>query len=163
MYWFLFIAVAVVSYIVQLNLRRKFEKYSEIPLSSGMTGAEVAERMLRQNGINDVKVTAVRGQLTDHFNPLTKSVNLSEGVYHSNSVAAAAVAAHECGHALQHAHGYIPLKLRSALVPVVNFASKIMSWVLLLGMFLINVFPQVLMAGIALFALTTLFSFITLI
>ncbi|HPB88520.1 MAG TPA: zinc metallopeptidase [Bacteroidales bacterium] len=162
MYWFLFIAVAVVSYIVQLNLRRKFEKYSEIPLSSGMTGAEVAERMLRQNGINDVKVTAVRGQLTDHFNPLTKSVNLSEGVYHSNSVAAAAVAAHECGHALQHAHGYIPLKLRSALVPVVNFASKIMSWVLLLGMFLINVFPQVLMAGIALFALTTLFSFITL-
>jgi Zn-dependent membrane protease YugP len=162
MYWFLFIAVAVVSYIVQLNLRRKFEKYSEIPLSSGMTGAEVAERMLSQNGINDVKVTAVRGQLTDHFNPLTKSVNLSEGVYHSNSVAAAAVAAHECGHALQHAHGYIPLKLRSALVPVVNFASKIMSWVLLLGMFLINVFPQVLMAGIALFALTTLFSFITL-
>ena len=162
MYWFLFIAVAVVSYIVQLNLRRKFEKYSEIPLSSGMTGAEVAERMLRQNGINDVKVTAVRGQLTDHFNPLTKSVNLSEGVYHSNSAAAAAVAAHECGHALQHAHGYIPLKLRSALVPVVNFASKIMSWVLLLGMFLINVFPQVLMAGIALFALTTLFSFITL-
>jgi Zn-dependent membrane protease YugP len=162
MYWFLFIAVAVVSYIVQLNLRRKFEKYSEIPLSSGMTGAEVAERMLRQNGINDVNVTAVRGQLTDHFNPLTKTVNLSEGVYHSNSVAAAAVAAHECGHALQHAHGYIPLKLRSALVPVVNFASKIMSWVLLLGMFLINVFPQVLMAGIALFALTTLFSFITL-
>jgi Zn-dependent membrane protease YugP len=118
--------------------------------------------MHRQNVINDVKVTAVRGQLTDHFNPLTKSVNLSEGVYHSNSVAAAAVAAHECGHALQHAHGYIPLKLRSALVPVVNFASKIMSWVLLLGMFLINVFPQVLMAGIALFALTTLFSFITL-
>ena len=162
MYWFLFIAVAVVSYIVQLNLRRKFEKYSEIPLSSGMTGAEVAERMLRQNGINDVNVTAVRGQLTDHFNPLTKTVNLSEGVYNSNSVAAAAVAAHECGHALQHAHGYIPLKLRSALVPVVNFASKIMSWVLLLGMFLINVFPQVLMAGIALFALTTLFSFITL-
>ncbi len=162
MYWFLFIAVAVVSFIVQHNLRRKFEKYSKIPLASGMTGAEVAERMLSQNGINDVKVTAVKGQLTDHFNPLTKSVNLSEEVYHSNSVAAAAVAAHECGHALQHAHGYIPLKLRSALVPVVNFASKIMSWVLLLGMFLINVFPQVLMAGIALFALTTLFSFITL-
>ena len=162
MYWFLFIAVAVVSYIVQLNLRRKFEKYSEIPLSSGMTGAGVAERMLRQNGINDVKVTAVRGQLTDHFNPLTKTVNLSEGVYNSNSVAAAAVAAHECGHALQHAKGYFPLKMRSALVPAVNFASKIMSWVLLLGMFLINVFPQVLMAGIALFALTTLFSFITL-
>jgi Zn-dependent membrane protease YugP len=158
----LFIAVAVVSFIVQHNLRRKFEKYSKIPLASGMTGAEVAERMLSQNGINDVKVTAVKGQLTDHFNPLTKSVNLSEEVYHSNSVAAAAVAAHECGHALQHAHGYIPLKLRSALVPVVNFASKIMSWVLLLGMFLINVFPQVLMAGIALFALTTLFSFITL-
>lgn len=162
MYWFLFIAIAIVSYVVQLNLRRKFEKYSEIPLGSGMTGAEVAERMLRQNGINDVSVTAVRGQLTDHFNPLNKTVNLSEGVYSSNSVAAAAVAAHECGHALQHARGYLPLKLRSALVPVVSFASKIMSWVLLLGMFLINVFPQVLMAGIALFALTTLFSFVTL-
>ncbi|NMB36584.1 MAG: zinc metallopeptidase [Bacteroidales bacterium] len=162
MYWFLFIAIAIVSYVVQLNLRRKFEKYSEIPLGSGMTGAEVAERMLRQNGINDVSVTAVRGQLTDHFNPLNKTVNLSDGVYNSNSVAAAAVAAHECGHALQHARGYLPLKLRSALVPVVSFASKIMSWVLLLGMFLINVFPQVLMAGIALFALTTLFSFVTL-
>ncbi len=162
MYWFLFIAIAIVSYVVQLNLRRKFEKYSEIPLGSDMTGAEVAERMLRQNGINDVSVTAVRGQLTDHFNPLNKTVNLSEGVYNSNSVAAAAVAAHECGHALQHARGYLPLKLRSALVPVVSFASKIMSWVLLLGMFLINVFPQVLMAGIVLFALTTLFSFVTL-
>ena len=162
MYWFLFIAVAVVSFIVQHNLRKKFEKYSRIPLGSGMSGAEVAERMLSQNGINDVKVTAVKGQLTDHFNPITKSVNLSEEVYHSNSVSAAAVAAHECGHALQHAKGYFPLKMRSALVPAVNFASKIMSWVLLLGMFLINVFPQVLMAGIALFALTTLFSFITL-
>lgn len=118
--------------------------------------------MLHDNGIYDVQVTHVRGQLTDHYNPVNKTVNLSEGVYESNSVMAAAVAAHECGHAVQHARMYAPLKMRSALVPVVNFASSIMAWVLLAGIMLVNTFPQLLLAGIVLFATTTLFSFITL-
>lgn len=127
-----------------------------------MTGADVARKMLRDNGITDVTVTATGGMLTDHYNPATKTVNLSEGVYGSASVAAAAVAAHECGHAVQHAVGYAPLKMRSALVPVVSFSSKWVMWILLGGMLLINSFPQLMLAGIVLFALTTLFSFITL-
>lgn len=162
LYWILFIGIAILSYIVQANLQRKFKKYSKIPTSNGMTGREVAEKMLRDNGIYDVKVISTPGMLTDHYNPANKTVNLSEGVYGSNSIAAAAVAAHECGHALQHAHAYAPLKMRSALVPVVQFASSIMTWVLLAGILLVQSFPQLLLGGIILFATTTLFSFITL-
>ncbi|MBQ8901138.1 MAG: zinc metallopeptidase, partial [Akkermansia sp.] len=162
MYWILFIGIALLSYLVQANLQSKFKKYSKIPTSNGMTGREVAEKMLRDNGIYDVKVTSTPGMLTDHYNPANKTVNLSEGVYGSNSIAAAAVAAHECGHALQHARAYAPLKMRSALVPVVQFSSSIVSWVLLAGILLVQSFPQLLLAGIILFATTTLFSFITL-
>ena len=160
--WIVFIGIAIISYLVQANLKSKFEKYSQMPLTNGMTGKEVAEKMLRDNGIYDVTVTSTSGMLTDHYNPMNKTVNLSEGVYGSASVAAAAVAAHECGHAVQHARGYAPLRMRSALVPVVSFASNIMTWVLLGGMLLINSFPQLLLFGIILFASTTLFSFITL-
>lgn len=162
MYWILFIGIALISYIVQANLNSKFKKLSKVPIASGMTGREVAEKMLHDNGIYNVKVTCTRGYLTDHYNPATATVNLSEGVYHSNSVAAAAVAAHECGHAVQHAVAYGPLTLRSALVPVVSFASNWVQWVLLAGILLINVMPSILLAGIVLFALTTLFSFVTL-
>lgn len=128
MYWILFIGIAVISYIVQNSLQSKFKKYSKMPLASGMTGKDVAEKMLHDNGIYDVRVTSTPGMLTDHYNPANKTVNLSEGVYGSNSVAAAAVAAHECGHAVQHARAYAPLKMRSALVPVVQFSSSIMTW-----------------------------------
>ncbi len=156
------IAIMALSFLVQSMLQSRFNKYSKIPVSNGMSGAEVAEKMLRDNGINDVKVVATRGMLTDHYNPQTKTVNLSEGVYASRSVAAAAVAAHECGHAVQHAYGYAPLRMRSALVPVVNFASNIVQWVLLAGVIFFQSFPGLLWLGIALFATTTLFSFITL-
>lgn len=154
--------VAVVGMIVQWQLQARFNKYSRIPLRNGMTGADVARKMLADNGIYDVEIVPTRGMLTDHYNPQTKKVALSEGVYSSCSVAAAAVAAHECGHAVQHARAYAPLKLRSALVPVVNFSSMIVSWVLILGILLINVFPSLLWFGIALFAVTTLFSVVTL-
>lgn len=159
-YWILFIAVAVLSYIVQAVFQRKFDKASAV--YAGLTGRETAERMLASFNIRDVRVTSTRGQLTDNFNPADKTVNLSEAVYGQNSVAAVAVAAHECGHAVQHAQGYLPVRLRSALVPVVSFASRILSIVLLAGMLLINIFPQVMWIGIGLFALTTLFSFVTL-
>ena len=162
MYWILFIGIAVISYLVQANLKNKFEKYSKMPLANGMTGRDVAIKMLHDNGIYDVKVTSTPGMLTDHYNPANKTVNLSEGVYGSNSVAAAAVAAHECGHAVQHARAYAPLKMRSALVPVVQFSSSIVSWVLLAGILMVQSMPQILLAGIVLFAATTLFSFITL-
>ena len=162
MYLILFIGIAIISYLVQANLKNKFEKYSKMPLANGMTGRDVAIKMLQDNGIYDVKVISTSGMLTDHYNPANKTVNLSEGVYGSNSVAAAAVAAHECGHALQHARAYAPLKMRSALVPVVQFSSSIMSWVLLAGILMIQSMPQILLAGIVLFAATTLFSFITL-
>lgn len=161
-YWIIFIGVAVVSYLVQAQLQSKFKKYSKMPLTNGMTGRDVALQMLHDNGIYDVQVTSTPGHLTDHYNPTNKTVNLSEGVYSSNSVAAAAVAAHECGHAVQHARAYAPLRMRSALVPVVQFSSSIMTWVLLAGILMVNTFPQLLLAGIALFAMTTLFSFITL-
>ncbi len=161
-YWILFIAIAILSYLVQLNLNNKFRKYSRIPLGNGMTGRDIAEKMLHDNGIFDVRVISTSGQLTDHYNPSNKTINLSEGVYASTSVAAAAVAAHECGHAVQHAVAYGPLKMRSALVPIVSFASSWVSWVLLAGILLIETFPQVLLIGIILFACTTLFSFITL-
>ena len=160
--WFILIAITVLSFIVQQMLQSRFNKYSKVGLPSGMTGAEVAQKMLHDHGIYNVKVVPTRGMLTDHFNPQTMTVALSEGVYSSRSVAAAAVAAHECGHAVQHAMGYAPLRMRSALVPVVNFASNIVQWVLLLGVVLMNVFPGLLWFGIILFATTTLFSFVTL-
>lgn len=162
MYWIIFIGFALLSWIVSYRLKNKFERYSKVPLPNGMTGKDVAEKMLHENGIYDVKVISTPGHLTDHYNPANQTVNLSESVYYSNSVAAAAVAAHECGHAVQHAHAYAPLKMRSALVPVVSFSSNIMMWVILAGMLMINTFPQLLLLGIILFATTTLFSFITL-
>lgn len=160
--WILFGLVAIASFAVSQMLKSKFNKYSKIPLDSGMTGRDVAEKMLHDNGIYDVKVISTSGMLTDHYNPANKTVNLSEGVYSSNSVAAAAVAAHECGHAVQHAYEYGPLKMRSALVPVVSFSSSIVMWVLLAGIFMINIFPALIWVGIGLFALTTIFSFVTL-
>ena len=159
-YLILFIGIAILSFIVQQNLKSKFEKFSKMPI--GVTGKEVAEKMLRDNGIYDVTVTSTPGMLTDHYNPTNKTVNLSQGVYNSASIAAAAVAAHECGHAVQHAKAYAPLKLRSKLVPMVQFSSSIMSWVLLIGILTVESFPGLLLAGIVLFATTTLFSFVTL-
>ena len=162
MIFIIFIAIAIASYAVQASLESKFKRYSRIPVNGNLTGAQVAERMLLEHGIYNVQVTQTDGHLTDHYNPMTKTVNLSESVYASNSIAAAAVAAHECGHAVQHATAYAPLKMRSALVPVVSFASNIMTWVLLGGMLLLHTFPQLMLFGIILFASTTLFSFITL-
>ena len=160
--YIIFGVVALVSWLIQRSLKSKFERYSKIPIPRGMTGRDVAQKMLRDNGIYDVTVTSTNGHLTDHYNPTDKTVNLSENVYGSNSVAAAAIAAHECGHAVQHATAYAPLQLRSKLVPVVNFASNWMQWVLLAGILMVQSFPQLLLAGIVLFAITTLFSFITL-
>ncbi|MBO7724373.1 MAG: zinc metallopeptidase [Paludibacteraceae bacterium] len=161
-YWVIFIGIAILSFVVEANLKSKFKKFSKIALPNGMTGADIARKMLAENGITDVKVVSTQGMLTDHYNPTNKTVNLSEGVYNSTSIMAAAVAAHECGHAVQHDRAYAPLKLRSALVPVVSFASKWVMWVLLGGMLMIETFPQLLLAGIILFATTTLFSFVTL-
>ena len=160
--WIIMIAIMALSFIIQQMLQSRFNKYSKVGLPNGMTGAEVAQKMLNDHGIYNVKVVPTRGMLTDHFNPQTMTVALSEGVYASRSVAAAAVAAHECGHAVQHAMGYAPLKMRSALVPVVNFASNIVQWILLLGVLMVNTFPGLLWFGIILFATTTLFSFVTL-
>ena len=162
MIYIIFIVFAILSFIVQKMLQSRFKKYSQVPMPYGLTGKDIAERMLRDNGINNVTVTHVSGTLTDHYNPANHTNNLSDGVYNSCSIAAAAVAAHETGHALQHAFGYSPLKMRSALVPVVNFASNWMQWVLLIGIFTIESFPQIMLAGIILFGLTTLFSVITL-
>ena len=161
------IVIMLVSMLVQHMLQSRFSKYSQVGLPNGMTGADVARKMLADHGIYDVKVVPTNGMLTDHFNPQTKTVALSEGVYASRSVAAAAVAAHECGHAVQHAHGYAALRMRSALVPVVNFASNIVQWVLLAGVIMVSIFEGslgwgVLWLGIILFATTTLFSFVTL-
>ncbi len=160
--WILFGIIALAGWIVQAQLQSRFKKYSRVPLRNGMTGRDVAEKMLHDNGIYDVQVISVRGQLTDHYNPLNKTINLSEPVYGSNSVAAAAVAAHETGHALQHAKGYAPLKMRSALVPVISSTSKWVMWVILLGIIMVQTVPALLWIGIAMFALTTLFSFVTL-
>lgn len=160
LYWVLFIAIALLSWLVSASLESKFKRYAKVPLP--LTGCQIAEMMLRDNGITDVQVICTPGRLTDHYNPADKTVNLSKAVYSSASVAAAAVAAHECGHALQHATAYAPLRMRSALVPAVSFASKWVMWVLLAGMCVVNVFPSLLVFGICLFALTTLFSFITL-
>lgn len=155
-------AVMVLSFIIQQVLQSKFNKYSGVPSPHGLTGADVARLMLERNGINNVSVQSIAGKLTDHFNPQDMTINLSEAVYGSASIAAIAVAAHETGHAIQHAKGYGPLKLRTALVPVVSFANKTVQWVLLAGVILIQFTPSLLYIGIALFAMTTLFSFVTL-
>ena len=159
-YWILFITITVASWLVSALMEQRFKKFSKVYLH--LTGKEVAEKMLRDNGIYDVQVVSTTGHLTDHYDPRTKTVNLSESVYNSNSVAAAAVAAHECGHALQHALEYAPLQMRSALVPIVSFSSRWVTWVLLGGILLLETFPSLLLIGIILYGLTTLFSFITL-
>lgn len=161
-YWLSFGLLMLASFLVQNMLQRRFEKYSKVPLTNGMTGAEVARKMMNDNGIYDVKVECIPGMLTDHYNPATKTVNLSEAVYSGHSVAAAAVAAHECGHVVQHAVGYAPLKMRTAIVPIVTFSNNIVMWILLFGVMMVNVFPALLWLGIILFAATTLFSFVTL-
>lgn len=161
-FWILIIAIGIASFAVQTVLKRKFKEYSRIPLGNGMTGRDVAMKMLNDSGIYDVKVISTPGQLTDHYNPANKTVNLSEGVYLSNSVAAAAVAAHECGHAVQHAKSYAFLQMRSKLVPAVSFASKWVTWVILGGLFMMNSFPSLIWIGIGLFAVTTLFTIVTL-
>ena len=160
MYWILFIGIAVISYIVQNSLQSKFKKYSKMPLASGMTGKDVAEKMLHDNGIYDVRVTSTPGMLTDHYNPATHTVNLSRDVYYGNSVAAAAVAAHECGHAIQHATNYVPLNLRSAIVPVANIGSTL-SWPLFLAGLIFSIRP-LLTVGIILFTFAVLFQLVTL-
>jgi Zn-dependent membrane protease YugP len=160
--WLIFGAVMILSWIVSATMKSKFKKYSKIPTDNGMSGRDIAERMLRDNGILDVRVECIQGQLTDHYNPDKKTINLSPDVYNNRSIAAAAVAAHETGHAVQHASTYAWLGYRSKLVPPVSFASKWVMWVLLAGMLLVNTFPALLLAGIILFGLTTLFSFITL-
>jgi Zn-dependent membrane protease YugP len=160
--WIIFIGFMVLSWVVNMQLKSRFKKYSKIPLPGGLTGRDVAEKMLRDHGISGVKLGSVAGQLSDHYNPLTKTVNLSHDVFYGNSVAAAAVAAHECGHAVQHANSYAWLTMRSKLVPVVSISSKYVQWVLLAGILLVQRFPALLLFGIAIFALTTLFSVITL-
>src|SRR5690606_37121195 len=164
MYWIIFIGIMLVSWIVQFRFKSKFKKYSEMPLSSGLSGAEIAQKMLNENGINDVQIISVEGQLTDHYNPGNRTVNLSPEVYHGRSVAAAAVAAHECGHAVQHATAYNWLQFRSAMVPLVSVASRLTSWVLLIGVMMMAFSGNyiVLAVGVGALFLTTLFSFITL-
>ncbi len=152
----------LISFLVGQQLRSKFAKYSRVSLAKGLSGKEVAELMLSNNGITDVRVISVEGQLTDHYNPTDKTVNLSPDVYNGRSVAAAAVAAHECGHAIQHAKSYAFLQMRSSLVPVVSIASRYVQWVLLAGVILLQTFPAILLIGVVMLALTTLFSFITL-
>lgn len=152
----------LISWLVSMRLKSKFNEYSQVSFRGNLTGAQIAAKMLADNGISDVKILSVEGQLTDHYNPVEKTVNLSPEVYNGRSVAAAAVAAHECGHAVQHARAYTWLGMRSKLVPAVSFASKWMQWILLAGVLTITVFPWLLLFGIVLFAATTIFSFITL-
>ncbi len=160
--WLIFIVFAGASALVQWRLRSKFTEYSQVGLTNGLSGAEIAKKMLQQNGIYDVTIESVAGQLTDHYDPIKKTVNLSQDVYAGRSVAAAAVAAHECGHAVQHQQAYAPLQLRSALVPALSVSSQYLQWIILIGIFTLNITPIPLTIGVALFALTTLFSFITL-
>jgi Zn-dependent membrane protease YugP len=162
LYILLLIIVIVPSWIVSARFKNKIKKYSKQPLYQNFTGREIAEKMLADHGINDVKITEAKGILSDHYNPASKTISLSQQVYHDRSVASAAIAAHECGHAVQHATAYHFLRFRSALVPVVSFSSRIITWVILAGILLLNRFPELMLAGIVLFALTTLFSFITL-
>jgi uncharacterized protein len=160
--WIIFGVFMLLSWLISWQLKSKFKKYSKIPINLNLTGKEVAEKMLRDNGIMDVKVVSTPGQLSDHYNPMNKTVNLSPEVYNNSSVASAAVAAHECGHAVQHATAYSFLQMRSKLVPVVSFTSRWIQWVLLAGILLVQTMPSILLIGIVLFGLTTLFSFITL-
>ncbi len=162
MIWIIFIGFMILSWVVSLVLKSKFKKYAKIPVDNGMSGRDVAERMLRDHGITDVRIESVPGHLSDHYNPVDKTINLSPEVYNGRNISAAAVAAHECGHAVQHAKAYAWLGFRSKLVPAVSFSSKWVQWILLAGILLMNTFPALLFAGIILFALTTLFSFITL-
>ena len=160
MYWILFIGIALASWLVQANLKNKFEKYSKIPIDGGLTGRDIAVKMLHDNGIYDVEVVSTSGSLTDHYNPANKTVNLSEDVYDTCSVAAAAVAAHECGHVIQHARGYVPITIRTALVPIVNFASRLSMPLILIGLILGYVglakIGVVLFCGVLIFQLVTL-------
>ena len=160
--WLLIIVIGIVGMLVQWRLQSVFTKYSHVRTSNGMTGRDVAEKMLRDNGIYDVRVTSTQGHLTDHYNPADKTVNLSESVYNSPSIAAAAVAAHECGHAVQHAHGYAWLEMRSKLVPLISITSRFSTWVIILGMLTINTFPARFWVGILMIAASALFSVITL-
>lgn len=162
MIWIIFIGFALLSFLISQTLKSRFKEYSKLPTANGMTGKDVVIQMLRDHGITDVKVGTVSGELTDHYNPTNKTINLSKDVYYGNNIAAAAVAAHECGHAVQHARAYSMLSMRSALVPVVSFVSGWVQWVLLAGILLVNTFPALLLGGIVLFATTTLFSFVTL-
>ena len=160
--WLLIIVIGVVGMLVQWRLQSVFTKYSHVRTSNGMTGRDVAEKMLRDNGIYDVRVTSTPGHLTDHYNPADKTVNLSESVYNSPSIAAAAVASHECGHAVQHARGYAWLEMRSKLVPLISITSRFSTWVIILGMLTINPFPALFWIGILMIAASALFSIITL-
>lgn len=160
--WIIFGIFMLLSWLISMQLKSKFKKYSKVPVNYGLSGKEVAEKMLRDNGITDVSVVSVPGQLSDHYNPVNKTVNLSPEVYNASNVAAAAVAAHECGHAVQHATAYSFLQMRSKLVPVVSFTSRWIQWVLLAGILLVQTMPSILLIGIILFGFTTLFSFITL-
>ncbi|MGZ5245042.1 MAG: zinc metallopeptidase [Bacteroidia bacterium] len=161
-YYLLLILVMGISFLVQMRFKNRFNKFSKIPTTSGLSGKEVAEKMLNDNGIHDVKVISSEGMLSDHYNPTNKTVNLSPDVYNGRSVAAAAVAAHECGHAVQHATAYAWLQFRSKMVPVVSVTSNVMPFILIGGILTLNIFPQLLLIGIVLFALTTIFSFVTL-
>ena len=160
----LIIVIGIAGYAVQARLQSVFRKYSKVQFPGGLTGAEVAEKMLRDNNIHNVKVTHVGGNLTDHFNPQTMTVNLSDSVYSSTSVAAAAVAAHECGHAVQHARGYAPLTLRSQLVPIVQFSSTAATWVIILGLVILATTQNELLCwiGVGLIAMSAVFSLVTL-
>ncbi len=160
--WIIFGALFVLSIIASKSVESKFKKYSKIAMNYGLTGREVAEQMLKDNDIHDVTVQEVNGTLTDHYNPVNKTLNLSRDVYRGTSVAAAAVAAHECGHAVQHATAYYWLGLRSRMVPAVNVSNKFTPWIIFIGILMVQKFPTLLLAGIILFAITTLFSFITL-
>jgi len=160
--YIIIIAMMAASWFVSYRLKSKFKQYSEVPLAAGLSGKEVAEKMLRDNQIYDVKVLSVEGFLTDHYNPQNKTVNLSPEVYNGRSIASAAISAHECGHAVQHATAYSWLTMRSQLVPIVQVSSNVVQWVLLGGVLLLNVFPALLLIGVVLFALTTIFSFVTL-
>ena len=160
--WIIFGILFVLSFIASKSVESKFKKYSKIPMNYGMTGREVAEQMLLDNDIRDVTIQEVNGTLTDHYNPVNKTLNLSHAVYNGNSVAAAAVAAHECGHAVQHATAYYWLGLRSKLVPAVNISNRFTPWILFIGILMVQKFPSLLLAGIILFAVTTLFSIVTL-
>lgn len=163
-YFLLILAIGALGWLVQHRLQRVFARYSKESFPGGLTGAQVAEKMLRENHVHNVRITHVGGHLTDHFNPATMTVNLSDSVYSSSSIAAAAVACHECGHAIQHAQGYAPLVLRSQLVPIVTFASSAATWVLMLGLVLLSTTQNAVVAwiGVGMIAVSALFSIVTL-